>query len=352
VPILKLFHKPFFLIIAFGGVVSCSDETDEIPSDSSLKNRPAPIASAPIDEPDNSFPVVYIEELDQFQEYYKDQHTTSFSHVPSKNWFSFTAAKDGTLTKILLYGKANVVPNEYYGTYMSGFIREGNPTTGPKYGSWKLSRDDILNQFSAQSLTETDSGWITIRMRGKIPQERGQTYFFVCDSIPERPWFGEFAFGDGNPYKAGRNWLNSEHDLVFRTYVGQTKEQIEEIQMIRKIKEFKSAQDNNKSSVTANAPPPSPIRLSPNPLPPESFQQAPAEQERPAPKFSPTQQRQLLPSSPPQVDDYPPTIEPLNISPERTNIKSVPASAVPPRSPAVEQNKSKSLLNRLFRQRQ
>ena len=41
----------------------------------------------------------------------------------------------------------------------------------------KLSRDDILDQLAAQSLTENDSGWITIKMLGEIPQEIGKTYF-------------------------------------------------------------------------------------------------------------------------------------------------------------------------------
>jgi len=169
------------------------------------------------------FPLVHAEELDQFQESYKDQHTTSFSHVRSKNWFSFTAGKDGVLTKILLFGKADTLPSEYYGLSMSGFIRKGNPSTGAKYGAWKLSRDDILNQLSAQGLSERDSGWIMIRMRGEIPQEIGQAYFLVCNRIEgEKQWFGSFAFGEGNPYKAGRHWMNSEHDLVFRTYVGKS----------------------------------------------------------------------------------------------------------------------------------
>ena len=108
---------------------------------------------------------------------------------------------------------------------MHGFIREGNPSTGPKYGEI-ITRDDIINQIANYGLAERDAGWITIRMRGEIPQVAGKTYFFVCNKITgNKPWFGAFAFGEGNPYKSGRFRLHKEHDLVFRTYVGKTPEQ-------------------------------------------------------------------------------------------------------------------------------
>ena len=67
------------------------------------------------------------------------------------------------------------------------------------------------------------SGWITIRMRGQIPLEKDRTYFFVCNEINDgKPWFGAFAFAEGDPYKRGRHWLHPKHDLVFRSYVGKT----------------------------------------------------------------------------------------------------------------------------------
>ena len=71
-------------------------------------------------------PIVYIEELDQSQEYFKEQHETSFSHVSKKNWTSYTAGKDGILTKVLLFGKPNTI-SEHYGSSMSGFVRADNP---------------------------------------------------------------------------------------------------------------------------------------------------------------------------------------------------------------------------------
>lgn len=272
---MKRHLHPFLPIIALCGIIGCSDDTKSPPTKSALLDDSTVSSSTPLQKKKLEFPVVYIEELDQYQEYYKDQHTTSFSHVPSKNWFSFTAGKDGVLTKILLYGKPNILPNEYYGLSMSGFIREGNPSTGAKYGAWKLSRDDILNQLATQSLTERDSGWITIRMRGEIPQEMGQTYFFVCEHIEERSWFGDFAFGEGNPYKAGRNWLNSEHDLVFRTYVGKTQDQIEKQQMIRKLKEIDDINKNQTGNGSSSSAPAAPIPLSPRPPDPNTFESQP-----------------------------------------------------------------------------
>jgi hypothetical protein len=172
-------------------------------------------------------PVVYLEELDQFQEFFKEQHETSFSHVVRKNWTSYTAGKNGILTKVLLFGKPNYMISEHYGSRMGGFVRADNPDTGPKYGEWSLTRDEIVNQLALQGLTETDQGWITLQMRGEIPQEAGRMYFIVCDKIGDkRPWFGAFAFAEGNPYKGGRFWLHPDHDLVFRTYVGKTQDQL------------------------------------------------------------------------------------------------------------------------------
>ena len=178
-----------------------------------------------------SDPVVYIEELDQFQEYFKEQHETSFSHVTKKNWTSFTAGKDGILTKILLFGKPNYTISEHYGDSMSGFVRADNPDSGPKLGEWSLTREEIVNQLAFQGLTETDRGWITLQMRGEIPQQAGRMYFIVCDEIGnKRAWFGAFAFAEGNSYKKGRFWLHPDHYLVFRTYVGKTSEQLEKEQ--------------------------------------------------------------------------------------------------------------------------
>ena len=83
------------------------------------------------------FPTVYVEELDQSQEFFKEQHETSFSFVSKKNWFSYTSEKKGILTKVLLFGKPNYKPSVHYGDSMHGFIRKGNPDKGPKLGEWE-----------------------------------------------------------------------------------------------------------------------------------------------------------------------------------------------------------------------
>ena len=206
--------------------LSCSDDKPEPEQEAQLP--PTVEKKETAQAPAPSKPVVYVEELDQFQEYFKEQHETSFSHVTKKNWMSYTAGKNGILTKVLLFGKPNYTISEHYGSRMSGFVRAGNPDTGPKYGEWSITREDIVNQLALQGLTEIDRGWITLQMRGEIPQQAGRMYFIVCDQISDkRAWFGAFAFAEGNSYKQGRFWLHPEHDLVFRTYVGKTADQLE-----------------------------------------------------------------------------------------------------------------------------
>ena len=235
--VLKNFLKFFISLAVINAFFSCSDDSSAPPPISNPVSSKNTKDAAPQEIRSSlDFPTVYIEELDQTQEFYKEQHETSFSYVPNKNWFSYTAQKNGILTKILLFGKPNFQPSDHYGDSMHGFVREGNPDKGPKYGEWELSRDDIVNQLTAQGLNNREAGWITIRMRGEIPQELGQTYFLVCEKVTGgKPWFGAFAFGEGNPYKPGKFWLHPEHDLVFRTYVGKTPNQVASEQKNQKI---------------------------------------------------------------------------------------------------------------------
>lgn len=184
------------------------------PSPTPSVKPPAPEALKP--------PVVYKEETDQSQEYFKEQHDTSFSHVHKKNWFSFTAGKSGVLTRISFYCKPHFPTSSLYGKVMQGVIREGNPELGRKLGEWSLSRDEVVAQLAAQGLTEVDYGWVDVKMLGEVSQKPGTVYYFVCTSISEgKHWFGAIAFAENDTYPGGRHWLHPEHDLVFRTYVGQ-----------------------------------------------------------------------------------------------------------------------------------
>jgi hypothetical protein len=351
-PTLKNHFKKTLSLIALCGIFACSENPpDKLtqPSEEPEREEATKIVEK---ESDLTEPVVHIEELDQYQEYYKEQHTTSFSHVRNKNWFSFRAGKDGILTKILLYGKPTVRITAYYGNSMSGFIREGNPSTGPKYGKWELSRDDILNQLAAQSLTENDSGWITINMRGEIPQESGKTYFLVCEKIPEKSWFGDFAFGEGNPYPHGRIWFNPDHDLVFRTYVGKTISDVEQAQ---------GKPNRSRPGPQAHlAPAPIPVPVQPLipeeeliPKRPEAFREKPAKPEtkpnKPEPPSPNPERVQPVPEISPQLPRAIIT-PPEQAAPDKNT--SVPSRAVLPQTPGDQNGtQNNSLFNRLFKKR-
>ena len=136
---------------------------------------------------------------------------------------------------------------------MSGFVRAGNPDSGPKYGRWTLTREDIVSQLATQGLGEREAGWLSIQMKGEIPQKVGTRYFMVCDKITEnKAWFGEFAFAEANPYEFGSHWLNKDHDLVMRTYVGKTDEQIKALQVAPTNKEVPTSDKSLPSPVSQN----------------------------------------------------------------------------------------------------
>ena len=343
-PSLKKFSPHFSLALAMSLFHSCSDDSVETEEKETLpttmvEQKNTPVSPVPSDF---QFPVVYVEELDQVQEFFKEQHETSFSHLTNKNWMSYTAGKDGILTKILLFGKPNYMVSEHYGSAMGGFVRAGNPNTGPKFGSWELSRDDIVNQLSGQGLAEREAGWITIRLRGEIPQEAGKTYFLICDRISEgRPWFGAFAFGDGNPYLPGRHWLHPGHDLVFRTYVGKTAEQIE-----REQKTLNNTSPPVKNiAVTTNPilqpPPPKPLGkpsvLVENSSPAETFGSDKADTDVKPPFLQATTEKgSKNAAANPQNLESSETIELIGLNSE---------------SNSTEEKKQKSLFDRLFKKK-
>jgi hypothetical protein len=187
----------------------------ESPAVKGLSTSPKPVEPA-------APPIVYVEELDQFQEYFKEQHNTSFSYTRNKNYCSFTAGKAGMPMRIALYGKPHFATSDFYGSSMSGVLREGNPERGRKIATWSLSRDDVVSELATQGLSEVDYGWIDVKFQEPTaPLEIGKKYFVVCERIADgKHFFGAFSFGEGNPYAGGRHWLHPEHDLVFRSYVG------------------------------------------------------------------------------------------------------------------------------------
>ena len=318
-------------------LIGCSEDTPEPTKDSPkplvTKQEKADISI----QSDFEFPDVYVEELDQTQEFYKEQHETSFSFVTKKNWFSYTASKDGILTKVLFFGKPNFQPSDHYGDSMHGFIREGNPDTGAKFGEWDLSRDDIVNQLSAQGINDREAGWITIRMKGKIPQIAGKTYFFVCDNITGgKPWFGAFAFGEGNPYKEGKFWLHPDHDLVFRTYVGKTPEQVTKEQKNNEITKALGVEENEVPINPNDLPTPFPISQTTNNV---VIQQVDPVQEA-LPAIEPTNEPKNIP-----VDEQ---VATPAIQTEQLNLIQIPSAD------DNDQNKSeekRSLFNRLFKKK-
>ncbi len=216
----SLFLLAGLVLLIFG----CGDGTEEKPEPAPDPGTTTPqeTGSTGTTKQPPKPPVVYVEEVDQFQEYFKEQHDTSFSHVRNKNWTSFKAGKAGVLTRIRLYGKPHFATSDFYGSEMNGIIRADNPDSGPKLAEWNLSRADIVSQLAEQGLSELDYGWIDVRMLGEAILAVGKTYYMVCERISDgKHWFGAFAFSEGDSYKDGRHWLHPEHDLVFRTYVGQ-----------------------------------------------------------------------------------------------------------------------------------
>ena len=318
-------------------LIGCSEDTP-VP----VKDSPKPLVTkqdkADISiQSDFEYPDVYVEELDQTQEFYKEQHETSFSFVTKKNWFSYTASKDGILTKVLFFGKPNFQPSDHYGDSMHGFIREGNPDTGAKFGEWDLSRDDIVNQLSAQGINDREAGWITIRMKGKIPQIAGKTYFFVCDKITGgKPWFGAFAFGEGNPYKEGKFWLHPDHDLVFRTYVGKTPEQVTKEQKNKEITKALGAEEKEVPINPSDLPTPFPISQTTNNVVIQQVDPVPEA----LPGIEPTNEPENIP-----VDEQ---VATPTIQTEQLNLIQIPSAI------DNDQNKSeekRSLFNRLFKKK-
>ena len=274
--------SPHLLLLAVTAFLfGCGGDTSEEEPPSTDPGSPAvkgPSTSPKPVEP-AAPPIVYVEELDQFQEYFKEQHDTSFSHTRKKNYSSFTAGKSGMPMRIALYGKPHFPTSDFYGSSMSGVLREGSPEQGRKIATWSLSRDEIVSQLATQGLREEDYGWIDVKFKEPTaPLEVGKKYFVVCERISDgKHFFGAFSFGEGNPYKGGRHWLHPEHDLVFRSYVGHEEKPPEapegnapeppapiEIPITPSVSIPQDSEDK-KDVAPPLAPAPTPIRLTPSP---------------------------------------------------------------------------------------
>ena len=179
--------------------------------------------------------------------------------------------------RIALYGKPHFATSDFYGSSMSGVLREGNPDRGRKIATWSLSRADVVAQLSAQGLSEIDYGWIDIKFRERSkPLEIGKKYFLVCERIADgKHFFGAFSFGENNPYAGGRHWLHPEHDLVFRIYIGNEEKATTETLEINATKtpvalppaipmpQNSADKKNVVPTVTPAQPPPNPVTPAP-----------------------------------------------------------------------------------------
>ena len=174
-------------------------------------------------------------------------------------------------------------------------------------------------------------------MKGKIPQIAGKTYFFVCDNITGgKPWFGAFAFGEGNPYKEGKFWLHPDHDLVFRTYVGKTPEQVTKEQKNNEITKALGVEENEVPINPNDLPTPFPISQTTNNV---VIQQVDPVQEA-LPAIEPTNEPKNIP-----VDEQ---VATPAIQTEQLNLIQIPSAD------DNDQNKSeekRSLFNRLFKKK-
>ena len=105
---------------------------------------------------------------------------------------------------------------------MSGFISEVKPQHRSEIRSMATKQRRYFGPIGCPK-PDRKRQWLDYHTNARRnSQEIGKTYFLVCEKIEEKSWFGDFAFGEGNPYPHGRIWFNLDHDLVFRTYVGRT----------------------------------------------------------------------------------------------------------------------------------
>ena len=85
---LKIFPYHLLCILILVFPISCSEDKTGKPADknkaSSEEQKSTTSATSTTVKKSLEFPIVYVEELDQSQEFYKEQHETSFSYVTKK----------------------------------------------------------------------------------------------------------------------------------------------------------------------------------------------------------------------------------------------------------------------------
>ena len=160
----------------------------------------------------------------------------------------------------------------------------------------------------------------------------------VCEKITGgKPWFGAFAFGEGNPYLPGKFWLHPDHDLVFRTYVGKTPQQV--------AKEQRNEEISKELGLINDSIPQNPSDL-PTPLP--------ISQSRSNNLISQNVEEEEEPQIESKKTPFVPTptieknIEPSGEQVEELNLIQIPINKVDEQNNSSEK---KSLFNRLFKKK-
>lgn len=252
--------------------VGCGEDPVE-PNSGQVSPKVSPKPVGRLVESNNSsvkptLPPIVVKDLDQAQEIYELQGNTSF-RTGDRGWQSYKASKSGYLTRFSLYGCAHnkAARNKSqitYGDVIWGEIRLAR--TNEKLGTWTLSRDQIVAQLKLRGWKWTDYDWIDVKISEdqRIPQVAGETYLIQSVKISDnRPFFGSFRFAESNPYPDGAWWhkpptsSSPDYDLVFRTYVGKTAEQVTE-ERARRLEKVEQRLQPNKRSVDIK-PVPTPV---------------------------------------------------------------------------------------------
>ena len=147
------------------------------------------------------------------------QESSDESREAALHWQSFTAAGDGYLSSLELYGKSVVtvnpipfLPNIVHAFTGKLTIREGEGTGG-----------DILVQQTFNKGGISTAGWITIALANPVLIEDGQKYTLVINGgySLSGVWlpFAVIIYGSpDNPYAGGRGSVGTGFDYTFKVH--------------------------------------------------------------------------------------------------------------------------------------